>query len=598
METAATFSQCLRLLMEVIKGIPVAPGVVAGRAFLLEDVLERVPYHVVAAADVPRELQRLDEAIEQAIKDLEADRDRAAAKLGPEPAKIFEFHLGLLHDKTLINPIRERIESGHVTAAYAVAEAFRGLADRFRAMGSEVFRQKANDVLDLDRRLLSRLVGQSRDRLAKIEEPVIVVAHELTPAQAASLDVHKVVGFATDAGGRTSHTSIVAAALGIPVVVGCQRVSQSVNDGDQIIVDGKSGVVIARPDPETLAQYQRDIKRQADVAADLLELATLPSVTRDGVPIHLYGNIEFAHEIPSLLAHGGEGVGLYRTEFLYLTSPTEPTEEEHFEAYKQSVELLGGRPLTIRTLDLGADKYTQERAEEPERNPFLGLRSIRYCLQNLPMFKRQLRAILRASVYGPIRIMFPLISTLMELRQTKMILNDVMEECEEEGIEFDRNIPVGIMIEVPSAALMASAFAREAQFFSIGTNDLIQYTLAVDRGNERVANLYTAASPAVIHMIKSVIRAGKRFNVETSLCGEIAGEMLYTMLLIGLGLRTLSLVPSQIPHIKRVVRAVDVPTCERLARKVGSFDSERQILNTLRAELQRALPELEGTPGD
>lgn len=580
--------------MEVIKGIPVAPGVVIGRAFILEDVLERVPYHVVPSGEVANEISRFDQAVESAIKDLKTDRERAAAKLGPEPAKIFEFHLGLLHDRTLIQPIRERIENGRVTAAYAVAEAFRNLADRFRAMGSEVFRQKSADVMDLDRRVLGKLVGQSRDRLARLTEPVVVVAHELTPAQAASLDVSKVVAAVTDAGGRTSHSSIVAAALGIPVVVGCQRVSISVNDGDQIIVDGKTGVVIVRPDPETVTQYEADALRIAGMEADLREVAELESVTKDGVHISLLGNIEFAHEVRSMLAHGGEGVGLFRTEFLVLASQTEPTEEDHFRAYKQAVELLNGRTLTIRTLDLGADKYTQERAEEPERNPFLGLRSIRYCLQNLPLFKTQLRAILRASAYGPIKVMFPLVSTLMELRQAKMIFHDVMEECEDEGIKFDPNIPLGIMIEVPSAALMASAFAREVSFFSIGTNDLIQYTLAVDRGNERVANLYTGASPAVVHLVKSVIRAAKRFNVETSLCGEIAGEAMYTMLLIGLGLRILSLVPSQIPHVKRVVRAVDIPMCERLARKVGSFDSERQVLNTLHAELQKVLPESEG----
>jgi phosphotransferase system enzyme I (PtsI) len=580
--------------MDVIKGIPVAPGAVVGRVFVLEDVLERVPHHAVAAKDVANELNRFSEALHNAIEDLKSDRDRAAAKLGPEPAKIFEFHLGLLHDRTLITPIWDKIEQQKVTAAYAVSEVFRGLAERFRAMGSEVFRQKASDVLDLDRRLLSKLVGQSRDRLAKLTEPVVVIAHELTPAQAASMDVKKVIGFATDAGGRTSHTSIVAAALGIPVVVGCQRVSQSVNDGDLIIVDGKNGIVIVRPDATTQEQYERDIKRIAGAEADLLELVTLPSVTKCGTAIHLFGNIEFATEVPALLAQGGEGVGLYRTEFLYLTSPSEPTEEEHFNAYKKAVDLLGGRPLTIRTLDLGADKYTQERAEEPERNPFLGLRSIRYSLQHLPMFRTQLRAILRASAFGPIKIMFPLISTLMELRQTRMILNDVMEECDEEGIEFDRTIPIGIMIEVPSAAIMAASFARESAFFSIGTNDLIQYTLAVDRGNERVASLYTAASPAVIHLIKSVIRAGKRFNIDTSLCGEIAGDTLYTMLLIGMGLRTLSLVPSQITHVKQVVRSVDVATCERLARKVGSFDSERQVLNCLRGELEKVLPEMDG----
>ena len=577
--------------MEVIKGIPVAPGVVVGRAFVLEDLLERVPYHPVAKAEIPNELNRFSTALQESIGDLQADRDRAAAKLGPEPAKIFEFHLGLLNDKTLTGQIWERIQQGKGSAAYAVAETFRALADRFRAMGSEVFRQKANDVMDLDRRLLGKLVGQSRDRLAKIADQVVVISHELTPAQTAALDVNKVIGFATDAGGRTSHTSIVAAALGIPVVVGCHSVSRIVNDGDLVVIDGKTGTVIVQPDEETLAEYRADMQRAVGAAASLREIVHLPSVTSDGVHVHLCGNIEFPHEVRNLLANGGESVGLYRTEFLYLTNPTEPTEEEHYQNYRHAVELLRGRPLTIRTLDLGADKYTQERQEEPERNPFLGLRSIRYCLANLPMFKTQLRAILRASAHGPIKMMFPLVSTLMELRQTKMILNDVMEECEEEGIDFDRRIPIGIMIEVPSAAIMAATFSKEVNFFSIGTNDLIQYTLAVDRGNERVANLYTGASPAVIHLIKSVIRAAKRFNTEVSLCGEIGGDPLFTMLLIGLGLRNLSLVPAQIPVIKRLVRAVDIQMCERLARKVGSFDSERQVINTMRAELNRVLPE-------
>ncbi len=579
--------------MEVIKGIPVAPGVVIGRAFVLEEVLDRVPHHVVRTDDVPAELERLDQALQAATKDLESDRDRAAAKLGPEPAKIFEFHLGLLNDRSLVDPVRKQVTENSVTAAYAVSEVFRILANRFKAMGSAVFRQKANDVLDLDRRVLGHLVGQSRDRLARLTEPVVVISHDFTPAQAATLDTSKVIGFATDAGGRTSHTSIVAAALGIPVVVGSQRVSQCVDDGDPIIIDGSAGVVIIEPDEETLQRYELSVKRMEVFAALVREQISLDPVTLDGTRIELLGNIEFAREGEQVIANGGDGVGLFRTEFLYLTSDHEPTEEDHYREYKRCVELLDGRPLTIRTADLGADKFTQERAEEPERNPMLGLRSIRYCLQNIPMFRRQLRALLRVSALGPIRIMFPLISTPMELRQTKMIVSDVMEECQEEGVAFDPDISIGIMVEVPSAALMASIFAREVDFFSIGTNDLIQYTLAVDRGNERVANLYSGANPAVIQLIKAVMRASKRFQVDTCICGEIAGEVLYTMLLIGLGLRTLSLVPAQIPHVKRVIRSVDIPTCERLARKVGSFDSERQVLNGLRDELEKVLPEME-----
>ena len=350
-----------------------------------------------------------------------------------------------------------------MSAAYAVAEAFRGLAKRFRAMEQEVFHQKAMDVLDLDRRVLGKLLGQSEDRLTALDSPVVVIASELTPAQAASLDTNSAIAFATDAGGRTSHTSIVAAALGIPVIVGCKDLTSIVDDGELVIIDGKTGVVVTRPDEATLAYYRKDIKRDDEEKHDIKVLDTLEPVTKDGVRIELMGNIEFAREIDTIIEKGGDGVGLFRTEFLFLTSPKEPTEEEHFAAYRDCIERLDGRPLTIRTVDLGADKYTQARAEHPERNPMLGLRSIRYCLQNLPMFRTQLRAVLRASAFGPIKVMFPLITTAMELRQAKMILQDVMEECTEEGTSFDPNIPVGIMIEVPSAALMASVLRPRGQ---------------------------------------------------------------------------------------------------------------------------------------
>jgi phosphotransferase system enzyme I (PtsI) len=405
------------------------------------------------------------------------------------------------------------------------------------------------------------------------------------------MDRKKILAIATDLGGRTSHTSIVARAIEIPCVVGCQRVMQRADDGDLVIVDGDTGVVVVRPDERTLEDYRAQQDRFSNYRKILRETARLEAVTKDGTRIRLLGNIEFPHEVENVLANGGDGVGLYRTEFLYLTNDHEPSEDEQYRAYRHTLELLAGRPCTIRTLDLGADKYTQQRAHEPERNPFLGLRSIRYCLAHPEMFKTQLRAILRASVHGPVKVMFPLVSTLMELRQAKLILNDVCEELEEEGIAFDRGIQTGIMIEVPSAALLARAFAQECAFFSIGTNDLIQYTLAVDRGNERVANLYTGASPAVLYLVKQVVRAGRRAGIDVSLCGEIAGEAIYTMLLIGLGLRTLSLVPSQIPLIKRVIRSVDIPHCEELARRVGSFDSDRQVLTTLRDELRKIDPD-------
>ena len=580
--------------MKLLQGIPVSPGVVIGRAMVLEKSLHRVPFLILGPKEIPTELARYDKAVLSALAAVTKDRDRIAVTLGPEPAKIFEFHLGLLSDTSLMAPIRKRIESEGVNAAFAVVEAFGNLADRFRSMDARVFREKANDVFDLERRLMEEISGGAKDRLASVDEPVIVICHQVTPAEIASFQSEKVLGIATDLGGRTDHSSIVAAALGVPVVVGCKSVAEEISDGDMLIIDGKTGTVMISPDEATIKQMRRNIEMLEAYKQSTGELVSETSITLDGVEVHLLGNIEFAHEIKQVIARGGEGVGLYRTEFQFLTSSTPPTEDELFEEYATAIRNLDGRKLTLRTLDLGADKYTQAQEMEPERNPFLGLRSIRYCLQHQDVFRRQLRAILRASGVGPLQVMFPLITCMNELRQAKMILRDVMEECDEDGIAFDHDLKVGMMVEVPSAALMAATFTKEVDFFSIGTNDLIQYTVAVDRGNERVASLYTAANPAVIKLIKSVIRAARRGKVETSLCGEIAGDPVYTMLLIGLGLRHLSLVPSQIPAIKQVIRKVKVEDCERLARKIGSLDSDRRILATLRNELQKQVPQAQG----
>ncbi|MDG2422996.1 MAG: phosphoenolpyruvate--protein phosphotransferase [Phycisphaerales bacterium] len=580
--------------MKTISGIAVAPGIAIARAFVLEQFRQRVPHHLVVPEEREGELERFEQALSAAEGDLGADRDRAFRDLGNEASKIFEFHLGLLQDPTLLGPIRSKIKDKGTNADFAVASSFSRIIDQFNAMGSQVFKDKARDVLDLERRILDHLMGRSQERLSRLDQPVVVIAHELTPTQAASMGIDHVVGLATDAGGRTDHTSIIAAALGVPVVVGCHAITEHVNDGDRIILDGHAGQIVVDPDEETLATFERTRDRLDRFLTETAHQADADAVTLDGVEITLLGNIEFPREIEQLIKFGGDGVGLYRTEFLYLTSPEEPTEEELYEQYTQSIEMLGGRPLTIRTLDLGADKHTQQQALEPERNPFLGLRSIRHSLQHLPMFRRQLRAILRAAAVGPLRVMFPLITTMTELKQARMILNDVADDLREEGVGVPSDIPIGMMIEVPSAALMASTFAKEVDFFSIGTNDLIQYTVAVDRSNERVANLYSASNPAVIRLVKNVIRAAKRRGVDTSLCGEIAGDITYTMLLIGLGLRSLSLVPAQIPRIKQVIRRVTLEECERLARRVGAFESQRRILRVLREETTRVLPEADG----
>jgi len=577
--------------MDVLKGIPVSAGVVIGSAFVVEDVRRRIPRRVVAPARVEREHERLDEAIQASVDELRTLYETAERELGGEPAKIFAFHLGVLQDETLTEPMHRRIEEERVTAEHAVSMEFQRVAGMFSSMSDSAFSTKMDDIWDLDRRVLRHLVGEHMSVLAELEDEAVVISREMTPSQTAGLPRDKVVGFATDAGGRTSHTAIVARALGIPAVVGLEELTSRVTDGDRVIVDGDRGVVILNPDEQTLEEHRRYIKQMRAFRRSLTMLAAEPSVTTDGVEIELLGNIEFPEEIDLVLTNGGAGVGLFRTEFLYLTQPDEPTEEQQLQAYLDCIERLKGRPLTIRTFDLGSDKQTQAQSDVPERNPALGCRSIRYCLQNLPMFRRQLRARLRASAHGPLKIMFPLISNPLELRQAKMVLHDVMEDLDEEGVEFDRDLPVGIMVETPAAAVMAATFAQEVDFFSIGTNELIQYTLAVDRTNERVANLYSAAHPAVHRLVKDVVRAARRRGVRVSICGEAAGEVEFTMLLIGLGLRSLSATPSVLPAIKRVVRSVDIGQCERIARKVGSFDSERQVAAFLRDQTRAILPE-------
>ncbi len=578
--------------MKILKGIPVSPGIVIGRVHVLDDARgRRVPMRRVLEENVDPEVARFEAAREASIADLGKVHAVAVQEMGEETARIFLFHIGALSDPALIDPIRELIREKHYAAESAVAEVFRRWTRRFAAHDDPAFRTKVNDLQDLADRLLVHLQGGQGQTLGHLSEPSIVLARDLTPSQTAGFDRAKILALATDLGGPTSHTAIVARALNLPAVVGCHAVTALAEDGTTAIVDGDRGRVILSPDEETVEQYRDLIRKSESYTLSLRELADLPAVTTDGVEIELLGNIEFPEEAQAVLELGGTGVGLYRTEFLYLTGSHEPTEDDHFAAYRKCLEMLSGRPLTIRTVDLGADKYTQARAEIPERNPFLGLRSIRYCLQNMPMFKTQLRAILRASAFGPVKIMFPLITTLHEFRQARHLLNDAMEDLEELGVEFDAHVPVGMMVEVPSAAIMADAFAREADFFSIGTNDLVQYTLAVDRTNERVANLYHPTHPAVIKLIRDIARAGKRREIAVSCCGESAGEPIYAPLLLGLGLRTLSLTASGIPVLKRVIRGMSIKQCESIAKKAISLDSETEIAGYLRDKVRKIVPE-------
>jgi len=576
--------------MEIKKGIGVSPGVVISTAVVLDAENLVIPKRRVAPEEVAKEIERFGKAVAATIVERQKLRDELTAKYGKQLGAIFDFHMGLLKDPTLSNQVSEEIRTQQVTAEYAVSTVMRRYAAMFQQMPAH-FAERVKDIYDLERSLLRNLIGQRHSDLAHLEQDVVVIAHDLLPSQTAALDKTHVRGFATDVGGRTSHTAIVARALGIPAVVGLGNITAEVSGGDTVIIDGTRGVVIVNPDPEQIAQHREYERAQLRLESELAMLRDLPAQTLDGHIVSLLANIEFPEEIDDALLRGAEGIGLYRTEFLYLASDHEPSEEEHYAAYTDATRRLDGRPLVIRTLDLGADKYTQERSPAPERNPFLGDRSIRMCLHDIPMFKRQLRAILRASVTGDVRIMFPMISTLMELRQAKMILNDVMEEMDDEGLAYRRDIPIGIMIEVPSAAIMANSFAKEVNFFSIGTNDLIQYTLAVDRTNERVAGLFCPAHPAVLTLIRDVIRAGARNGIGVSVCGEMAGEPLYTLLLLGLGLTTFSMNGPDIPEVKKVIRSTTMEHARNVARKVMSFDSERQVMHYLREETRKIIPE-------
>ncbi|MHC4646443.1 MAG: phosphoenolpyruvate--protein phosphotransferase [Planctomycetota bacterium] len=577
--------------MEIKKGIAVSPGIAIAKALIIDSEDYRIPRRGVAASGRMGEVQRVRNAFKGAIDELTKVTSEQEQIEGGKIRDIFAVHLRFLHDRSLRKKITDLIHVDSVTAEYAVSTTMREIASHFAKVKDAYISERAADIYDIERRLLRQLLGKRREDVGHLTEEVVVVARELSPTQTAGFNRELVKGMATDAGGRTSHTAIVARSLGIPAVVALEDLTEGITGGDTVVIDGNRGIVIVEPDEGTIEEYIRYSEEFVALEHKLDAIREKPAITRDGVRVMLLGNIEFPGEAESVIDRGGEGIGLYRTEFLYLNRKTEPTEQDHYEAYAETLSVFRHRPVIIRTLDLGADKYTQSRRFVPEPNPFLGLRSIRFCLQNLMMFKIQLRAILRASVLGDLKIMFPLITNLQELMQARMILRDVMEDLDEESIEYNGEIPVGIMVETPSAALTASTLASDVDFFSIGTNDLTQYTLAVDRANELVSTLYSPADPAVLRLIRTVIQDAQKAQKEVSICGEMASEPEYILLLLGMGFRTFSLAPPMIPEIKQVIRSVTIEECNKIARKVLTMNSERQISSFLRDAARNILPE-------
>ena len=579
--------------METRKGIAVSPGVVIKDAFVLESEGYRIPRHLIEEDEIPKEISRLEEATTAAWKEIEKLEEAVANNLGTQISSIFATHKLMLQDTLLLSEFSEKVKQHKFTAEYAVSLVLRVYIKKFENVDDPYLSARVADIYDIEKRLLRNLLGEKREELKNLTEEVVVVAHDLSPSQIASLDTTKVRGFVTDLGSRNSHAAIVARALGIPAVVGLETATADVFGGDRVIIDGNRGNVIIRPDEKTIKEYQL-IEKDFHVFEERItsELKDLPAVTLDGREISILGNIEFPRDIIPNLNQGATGIGLYRTEFLFLGSNESPTEEEHFKAYAQAVQELGGKPLIIRTVDLGGDKFFPANSNT-ELNPFLGCRSIRYCLEHPDIFKTQLRAILRASALGNAKIMFPLISSLQELRKAKDIVKEVMEELNQKGIDFDEKIEIGIMIEVPSAAMVADDLAKEVDFFSIGTNDLIQYTMAVDRGNEKVAHLYSPAHPAILKLLRMAITAAEENNIKIGICGEMGGEVEYTILLLGLGLREFSVAPAMIiPEVKKIIRSVTYERAKEAAETVCSYNDPAKTIEYLRNIVREIIPEL------
>ena len=575
--------------MQKLQGIAVSPGVAVGEAFVLDNEGFRIPRRFVARDAVDSELDRLNRAFEETRAQTESHPDTVARELGPQYAAIFDAHLQMLGDARLRAELDESIRVRHYSPEYAVSRVLRRYARVFQSLESSFLAERSNDIVDIERRLLRVLLGKPREELSNLTSPVLILAYNLTPSETAALDRRFVMGFVTEIGGAAGHTAIVAEGMEIPAVVGTGPFLNDVSGGDLVIVDGNSGLVILQPDEETIARYRFEVEQERRRHEKLEELRDVPAETLDGTRIHLMGNIEFPSEAPHCLERAVDGIGLYRTEFLYLGSDAVPGEEDHYKAYADVVQAMQGRPVVIRTLDLGADKLWGGNGSQ-DSSP-LGLRSIRLSLRNVPLFKTQLRALLRAAALGEVHIMFPLISSLHELRQAKMILADVVDDLVESGLPFSRNVKVGMMVEVPSAVIMLDQFVEEVDFLSIGTNDLIQYTLAVDRGNKDVADLYSSSDPALLRLIDMTIRAAERRNLPVSLCGQMSGSTTYTMLLLGLGLRCLSVPPSAVYEIKRVIRSVTVEQCRATAARALTMENARNIRNFLKEELKKVLPE-------
>lgn len=576
-----------------LEGIPASPGIIIGKAHLVGKSRVKILYqYLIDERQLNREVERFKGALRTEEEKLVTLRDQMPNQV-KDHAFILDSHLMILKDSMFVDSTIERILNKKIDAQWALKESLEEIRKVFEQINDEYIRSRITDVENVTERILRNLSGEAEQGLTEIRERMIIVAHDLSPVDTAELNISKVMGFITDIGGRTSHTAIMAQALEIPAVVGLESATELVQAGDLLIVDGNTGEVIINPDDSAIIHYQEKHLQREKYKSAIARISHLPAETLDGHKVAVMANIEFLEEVTAARDYGGEGIGLYRTEFLYLRSKGLPSEEELFEDYRDVAGIIGPAPVTIRTLDLGGDKFASELYITKEMNPALGLRAIRFSLKKPEIFRSQLRAILRASAYGRVQLMFPMISGLEEVLDAREILEQVKDELDNQGVEYDHNIKTGIMIEIPSAVAVADILAHHVDFFSMGTNDLIQYALAIDRINEHVAYMYQPFHPAILKMIQQVVKAGKNAGIPVSLCGEMAGDPLCVSILLGLGIAELSMNARAIPLIKKLIRSISLKEAHEDFENVTGLTTAKEVRAYILDRMKKLLPELD-----
>ena len=580
----------MRSRMKVLHGIPASPGVAIGKVFFVNRALPRSVLSTVSKDKAEEEVAGFLRAVARSKEEIQSIRESLKDQ-STDHYQILSVHLALLEDSMLIDQTIRLIRENRFKADWAFNKVLQNLLETFHRIEDKYLRERGHDLRQIGHRVLENLAGRPVESVASIREPVIVVAHDLSPADTAQILNSPVLGFATDVGSKTSHTAITARSLGIPAVVGLEHATREFTENEEAIVDGEEGVVVLRPTAEAVREYTEKKKAYTLRIRDLAKFAKLPAVTRDGKTLKLHANMEFPEEAEVSLRSGADGVGLYRTEFLYLNRRDLPSEEEHFQTYRRVAEKFARQPVTIRTIDLGGDKFASQLELAEEMNPAMGLRAIRFCLRERDIFKQQIRAILRASSYGDVNIMFPMISGVGELREALEVVEEAKAELKKRRISFNRKMRAGIMVEIPSAAIVAGLLAREVDFFSIGTNDLIQYALAIDRVNEHVSYLYEPLHPAILRLIRRVVDAGHDAGIPVAMCGEMAGEPLYSYVLLGLGIDEWSMNATSIPRVKRILRKSAAYEARDFVGELLAHATASDIAEILMKKLETLFPD-------